>query len=404
MTLRSFIILITIFFFSISSFDQEPNDAAMKDQNRPSSSGITLFLCGDVMTARGLDQVLPHSVDPEIYESYVKDARDYVRLAERKNGPIDQPVSYSYIWGDAIEVWKKTDPALKIINLETSITDHDQPWPGKGINYRMHPENVKVLTAAGIDFCSLANNHLLDWEREGLLETLQTLKDAGIAYAGAGIDLSEAARPAQLKVAQMTVIIFSYGSVTSGVPKNWAANSKRSGLNLLPGYDDKTLYMISNQVKSVKQKGDIVVFSIHWGSNWGYDIPGHQRDFAHRLIDHAGVDIVHGHSSHHPRGLEVYKDKLIIYGAGDFINDYEGISGYENYRDDLTLMYFPTIDPSDGTLVSMLLVPMQIKKFRLYHASASDTRWLLNMLNREGKKLGTGVTLYEDHYFSLYWD
>ena len=398
------IILIIIGFIYIFSLDSETNKITMKDHNRPASSGITLFLCGDVMTGRGLDQVLPHSVDPVIYESYVEDARDYVLLAERKNGPISQPVSYSYIWGDAIEVWNKIDPAFKIINLETSITTHDQPWQKKGINYRMHPENIKVLTTAGIDFCSLANNHILDWGREGLLETLQTLKNAGIACAGAGIDLSEASRPAQLKVAQTRVIIFAYGSVTSGVPKNWAATSKNSGLNLLPGQDEEALNMISKQVKSINQDVDIVVFSVHWGSNWGYYIPDHQRNFAHRLIDHAGVDIVYGHSSHHPRGIEVYKDKLIIYGAGDFINDYEGISGYENYRDDLTLMYFPSIDPSNGTLISMIMVPMQIKKFRLKHTSVSDTRWFLNMMNREGRKLGTGVTLNEDGYFSLYWD
>lgn len=404
MTFRSLIILISIIFLSLSSFDQTPNEITMKDQSRSSSSNITLFLCGDVMTGRGLDQVLPHSVDPEIYESYVKDARDYVLLAERVNGPINQPVSYSYIWGDAMEVWNKIDPALKIVNLETSITTHDQSWPGKGINYRMHPGNIKVFTSAGIDFCSLANNHLLDWGREGLIETLQTLEDAGIAYAGAGINLSEAGRPAKLIEGQTRVIIFAYGSVTSGVPKNWAATSGNPGVNLLPGQDDKALNMIGQQVKSIKQTGDIVVFSIHWGGNWGYDIPGHQRDFAHRLIDHAGVDIVHGHSSHHPRGIEVYSDKLIIYGAGDFINDYEGISGYESYRDDLTLMYFPTIDPSDGTLVSMILVPMQIKKFRLNHTSGSDARWFINMLNREGQKLGTSVVLNKNGYLSLQWD
>ena len=404
MTFRSFSILISIIFLSLSAFNQEPNEITMKDQSRSSSSGITLFLCGDVMTGRGVDQVLPHRVDPTIYESYVKDARDYVLLAERVNGAINKPVSYAYIWGDAINIWEQMNPAVKIINLETSITTHNRPWPGKGINYRMHPENIKVLTYAGIDFCSLANNHLLDWGREGLLETMQTLKDADIAYAGAGITLAEAGKPALLKVEQTRVIIFAYGSVTSGVPRSWAATSNNSGVNLLPGQDDKALDMIGKQVKSIKQKGDVVVFSIHWGGNWGYDIPGYQRDFAHRLIDYAGVDIVHGHSSHHPRGIEVYKDKLIIYGAGDFINDYEGISGYENYRDDLTLMYFPTIDPSDGTLVSMILVPMQIKKFRLNHVSGSDARWLLDMLNREGQKLGNSVTLNEDGYFSVRWD
>jgi len=404
MTIRSFVILIAIIFLFLSSVDQELNDKAMKDQNRPTSSVVTFFLCGDVMTGRGLDQVFPNSVDPGIYESYVKDARDYVRLAEKENGPIDEPVSYSYIWGDAIEVWEQIKPAFKIINLETSITSHEIPWHGKGINYRMHPKNIQVLTSAGIDFCSLANNHILDWSREGLLETLQTLKDADIAYAGAGIDLSEACRPAQLKMVQSKVNIFAFGSVTSGIPKSWAATSKSSGLNLLPDQDDEALNIISKQVKSIKQPGDIVVLSVHWGSNWGYDILDYQRNFAHWLIDNSSVDIVYGHSSHHPRGIEVYKDKLILYGAGDFINDYEGISGYEQYRDDLTLMYFPSIDPSNGTLVSMIMVPMQIRNFRLNYASVSDAGWLLNILNREGRKLGSSVTFNKDHYFSLHWD
>ena len=75
-----------------------------------------------------------------------------------------------------------------------------------------------------------------------------------------------------------------------------------------------------------------MVASVHWGSNWGYDIPREQTVFAHRLIDEAGVDIIHGHSSHHVRAIEVYKDRLILYGCGDFLNDYEGISGYEEFR------------------------------------------------------------------------
>jgi len=397
-------ILIALVLLFHSTPYQELIDKAMKDQDRSLSSGITLFLCGDVMTGRGIDQILPNSVNPGIYESYVKDARVYVRLAETKNGPVRQPVSYSYIWGDAIKIWEQLKPAFKIINLETSITTHDQPWPGKGINYRMHPENIKVLTSAGIDFCSLANNHILDWDYEGLRETLQVLKNAGIAYAGAGINLNEAGKPVQLKIEHSEVIIFAFGSSISGVPENWAATAKRSGVNLLHIQDNEALIRIRDQVKSVKKSGNIVVFSIHWGDNWGYDIPDRQRYVAHWLIDNASVDIIHGHSSHHPRGIEVYKDKLIIYGAGDFINDYEGISGYEHYRDDLTLMYFPTIDPSNGRLISMRIVPMQIKNLRLNQTSYPDTEWLFNMLNREGRILGTSVSLIENRYFTLHWD
>jgi Putative enzyme of poly-gamma-glutamate biosynthesis (capsule formation) len=82
----------------------------------------------------------------------------------------------------------------------------------------------------------------------------------------------------------------------------------------------------------VKQQGDIVVASIHWGGNWDYKVPREQREFAHKLIDEAGVDVIHGHSSHHIKGIEVYRGKLIMYGCSDLLNDYEGISGlYEDF-------------------------------------------------------------------------
>src|SRR5713226_1537518 len=143
------------------------------------AEAICLFLCGDVMTGRGIDQVLPHPGNPVLYESYVRDARDYVQLAERVNGPIPRPVDLEYIWGDALEELQRAGTDLRIINLETSITRSGSPWPNKGIHYRMHPLNVGCITAAGVDCCCLANNHVLDWGYEGLEETLQTLDREG---------------------------------------------------------------------------------------------------------------------------------------------------------------------------------------------------------------------------------
>ncbi len=84
------------------------------------SNLITIFLCGDVMTGRGVDQVLPHPSDPRIYESYMGSAVEYVELAEVANGLIHKPVSFSYIWGDALEAFQRVMPDVRIINLETS--------------------------------------------------------------------------------------------------------------------------------------------------------------------------------------------------------------------------------------------------------------------------------------------
>lgn len=123
---------------------------------------LRLFLAGDVMTGRGIDQILSHPVDPRLYESWVTSAEDYVRLAERRSGPIPRGVDDSYIWGDLLGELQRRRCDLRIINLETAITTAATPAP-KGINYRMNPANVGVLTAARIDACTLANNHVLDW-------------------------------------------------------------------------------------------------------------------------------------------------------------------------------------------------------------------------------------------------
>jgi poly-gamma-glutamate synthesis protein (capsule biosynthesis protein) len=393
-----------IVFILISSL-AEPvfsGEAAMKDQ---ASHPINIFMCGDVMTGRGIDQVLPHPGDPAIHEPYVKNAGVYVEIAEKANGPIQQPVNCSYIWGDALEEMDRKAPDLRIINLETSVTKSNDYWSDKTIHYRMHPDNIKCMAAFRVDFFSLANNHILDWGYSGLTETLETLEKINVKKAGAGQDLQEAETPAVMTVkGKGRVIVFSYGMKTSGIPLSWAASEDIPGVNLLKDTSDKTLQHIKEKVSSVKQKGDIVVASIHWGGNWGYNIPENQTDFAHKLIDDAGIDVIHGHSSHHVKGIEVYKGKLILYGSGDFLNDYEGITGYEYFRDDLGLMYFAAIDPLTGNLVSLEMTPTQIKNFKINRASRNDALWLRNILNREGEKLGTRVKLNKDNTLTLQHD
>jgi poly-gamma-glutamate capsule biosynthesis protein CapA/YwtB (metallophosphatase superfamily) len=390
---------------------QQNHATAMHTQNTKNNSSnssnqqlITLFLCGDVMTGRGIDQVLPYPSQPEIYEHYVLDARSYVELAEERNGPITKPVSFPYIWGDALTEFERVSPDLRIINLETSVTRSNHYWKGKGINYRMHPDNIPCLTAANIDGCTLANNHVLDWGHAGLKETLATLKQAHIKTAGAGANAKEAQTPALFEIpGKGRVILFSFGDKSSGLPYDWKASENKAGVNMLNDLSKKTVRQIANQVNAVKGKNDIVIASIHWGGNWGYNIPNEHTRFAHDLIDNANVDVVHGHSSHHPKGIEVYRNKPIIYGCGDFINDYEGISGYEQYRDDLSLMYFITLNTLTGELVRFQLVPTQIKQFRVNYATHRDTIWLADMLNREGKKLNTKIKLNDDKTMTVHW-
>jgi poly-gamma-glutamate synthesis protein (capsule biosynthesis protein) len=383
-----------------------PALAVNQVSNDPSSDSnlVTVFMCGDVMTGRGIDQVLPHPSDPRIYEPYMQSARGYVELAERANGPIPSPVGFSYVWGDALKELQRVAPDVRVVNLETGVTKSDD-WAAKGINYRMHPENVPCITAAKIDCCVLANNHILDWGYAGLAETLETLRNADVETAGAGRNIEEAEAPAIMEVAGgRRVIVFAFGSTTSGIPRAWAAAHDKPGVNILRSLSDKTVRSVASKVQAVKHPGDIVLASIHWGENWGYSIPREQRAFAHKLLDDAGVDAVHGHSSHHAKGIEVYKDKPILYGCGDFLTDYEGIKGYEKFRGDLVLMYFVTMDPSTGKLDRFEMTPLQIKRFRLNHVSRNDAQWLRDTLSREGEKLGTRVEMTADNSLTLRWE
>jgi len=354
---------------------------------------VRLFLGGDVMLGRGVDQILPHPGDPTLYERSIRDARGYVELAEAANGPIAWPVDYSWPWGDALEVLDNFDPDVRLVNLETSITRSGDFALDKGIHYRMSPDNLPVLSAARLDVCSLANNHILDFGITGLEETLDALNRAGIAAAGAG--RSGPIGPAVVEASGGRVVVLSFGTTSSGVPAAWAATVDRPGIALLPDLSDRTAAAVTAEVSRVKRAGDVVVVSVHWGPNWGYDVTTKQVRFAHRLIE-GGVDVVHGHSSHHPQPIEAYHDRLILYGCGDLIDDYEGIRGYEQYRDDLRLLYLATVEP--GRLTSLRMAPMQAHRMRLRPAPPADREWLCHILNRIST---TRITLAQDGLLTL---
>lgn len=352
---------------------------------------MTLFLCGDVMTARGIDQILAHPGPPHLYEAFVKSAYGYVELAERRSGKIPIPVDDATIWGDALAVLEDIRPQARIINLETAVTASETAWPGKGIHYRMHPANIGALAAVKPDCCVLANNHVLDWGRPGLIETLDVLRAAGLRCAGAGSNREEAIAPAVIDLAEGSrVLVFAWAVASSGVPAEWAATDQLSGVAWLPDLWSGGIEAILAAVDAYERSGDVIVVSLHWGPNWGYDVPEDERRFARQLVD-GGVDLVHGHSSHHPKGIEVHRDRLILYGCGDFLNDYEGIGGYQSYRPDLALMYFPTLAATDGRLLELSLVPTRIRRLSVTLAADDEIQWLQAMLNREGSRFGTTV-------------
>jgi poly-gamma-glutamate synthesis protein (capsule biosynthesis protein) len=280
-------------------------------------------------------------------------------------------------------------PDVRLLNLETSITADGEFARGKGVHYRMHPDNVGCLAAVRPDVCALANNHVLDFGYQGLTDTLRTLEGVGIHSAGAGLDLSTAERPA---IAGHVVIV-SCGMGSSGIPRAWAATGRRAGVAFVPDLTNRSADAVADRALAAKGSRDAAVVSVHWGSNWGYDVDAAQISFAHRLID-SGIDVVHGHSSHHTRPIEVYRGRLIMYGCGDTIDDYEGISSYESFRHELRLLYFASMDAESDTLLRM--VPMRMRRMRLERAPADDADWLRASVTEMSSRFGTRIETAPD--------
>ncbi|HZS34317.1 MAG TPA: CapA family protein [Methylomirabilota bacterium] len=360
---------------------------------------VSLALAGDVMTGRGIDQILRSPSPPAIFEPVVRDAREYVALAEAANGPIPRGVGDAYPWGDALPFLVRS--AARIVNLETAVTRSERA-ARKTINYRMHPANVGCLAVAGIDVCGLANNHALDYGEAGLVETLDTLASAGIQVAGAGRTREEAWRPARVALGDGgAVLVSAVAARTSGVPADWGAAPDRPGLAVLPDLSGATAARLLEALTPARRPGDILVVSIHWGGNWGHAVAPEERAFAHRLID-GGADVVHGHSAHHPRPIEVHAGRLALYGCGDFVNDYEGIGGHEAYRGELRLLYLPALD-ADGALAGLRMLPFRARRFRLARADPADAEWLAWTLSRVSAPFGSRIDVAPDGCLELRW-
>lgn len=348
------------------------------------ASRLRLVLAGDLMLGRGIDQCLAHHNAPGLQEPWVRDARHYVALAERRHGPIITPLAPSAPWGEALALLEALQPDLRLVNLELAITCSDHPWPGKAVHYRMHPANVDCLQAAGIDACCLANNHVLDWGLNGLAETLRSLRLAGIASVGAGLSLHQAQGPARLPLADGSrLLLFAWALASSGVPADWGARLDRPGVALLPAIDAGIAKWLAHCIRRQRRRGDRVVVSLHWGGNWVEQVPEAHRWLAHQLIDLAGVDVVFGHSSHHPLPLEIHAGRLILYGCGDLINDYEGLPPHGPWRSDLVLLHVLDLDAGSGALLRLALHPYQLRRFQLTTPTQADRQLLWRQMGLE---------------------
>ncbi|MFX1821378.1 CapA family protein [Pseudarthrobacter sp. CC4] len=289
-----------------------------------------------------------------------------------------QTVAPAYPWGDTLPVLRRAD--LRIANLECVLADGGKPAPGKVFTFRTDLKNVRSLLLAQIDLVSLANNHVLDYGTDALQEMLPTLDRHGILHAGAGTDLTSAARPAVCRVGGTAV---GFVAFTDNQPE-WEAAPGTPGVYYVPvTTHGQRVDQLLALLRRAKARVQLLIVSAHWGGNWGSDAPPEHRALARQLVE-AGADVVFGHSPHVFRGVEVYRGRPIIYSAGDFVDDY-AVDPEE--RNDLSFIFLMETD--GGTPRALRLFPTIIAGFRVRLAvrSARDTA---DRMARLCGDLGTG--------------
>lgn len=362
---------------------------------------ITLCLCGDVMTAHGIDPLLPASDEEGTDARSLRSALEYVREAEA-HAPLPRPVCFEYPWGDVLALLKREQPDLRLVNLEACITARGGTSAHR-LNARMPPQHLPTLAALGVDGAVLANPHALECGPDGLHDTLASLRQAGIAGIGAGHDRAEAEQEVQwLLPGKARVRLFAFGHASGGLSAQWAANETTPGISWLEALDQHAVERLARRIRASRSEGDIVLVALHWGGDCGDEVSAEQRRFARALIDEAGVDLVWGNASRHPRPIEVYRDRLILYGVGKFHKNPAGSSSHESARPDLAALYLPRLC-ADGRLAELRLWPLRVHLFRLKRASASDCHWLARALDQSCSHHGTGLEPLHDGSLRLYW-
>jgi len=339
---------------------------ATPSEARPTDAepGISIALAGDVMLGRLVGEAIDET------------------------GP-------AFPWGGMLPELRAPD--LFLINMEFVLTAHTDPWRNGGYKafyFRADPSAVEALQEAGVDFASTANNHAMDFQETGLLETIRVLDEAGIAHAGSGSDVDEARSPAVLSADGLKVAVLSWADY----PVEWAATEDSPGINFtrVP-VSSEGFAAIERAIHAAREAADFVVFSIHWGPNWRVRPPQGFRQFAHAVVD-AGADVFWGHSAHIVQGVEFYGGKPILYDTGDFVDDY---AVNPDMRNDLSALFVLHVPADQARVDRVEVMPVKIENMQVNHSGGKDREWFVERLGGLCAEMGTELVAEERRLFLL---
>lgn len=288
------------------------------------------------------------------------------------------------LWGDILPVMLGAD--CRLINLECVISSRGEAWhpSTKAFHFRAHPRALDVLRAAEIDGVTLANNHVLDYGPDALLDCMNLLDRAGIKRTGAGVTLEEALAPAIVAVPEGRVAVIA---LTDNEPE-WEATTKKPGVHYVACNDGGLVApyrsRLANRLRSARRQAELVIVAAHVGPNWGAPSRAMQA-LAHELLD-MGADLYWGHSNHTPQGIELYRGKAILYSAGDFVDDYMVDSGERN---DLSFLF--VLEVQRNRIRQVLLHPIRIEDCRVRKANEGERLILFRTMQAKCATFGTRI-------------
>lgn len=329
-----------------------PREQARLSASEPrKTKPLELLLLGDCMLGRLVNEVL-------------------------ENAPPEYP------WGDTLPILHSAD--WRLCNLECVISDRGTPWPAypKAFHFRSAAKNIAVLKTAEINAVSLANNHVLDYGYDAMFEMLEILDRAGVVHSGAGMNLVQASGLATAEVAGRKIGLLAF---TDNEP-DWEATKDWPGVFYVPtNFNDSRVSRLLDLIREQREAVDFLIISAHWGSNWGYTPPKDHVAMAHALVD-AGADLVFGHSSHVFRGIEFYQGRPILYGAGDFVDDY---AVDKTERNDQAFIY--VVDAEERISQSLRLYPTLIRGCRSSRAEGVYALIVADKMKALSEAFGTSA-------------
>jgi len=286
------------------------------------------------------------------------------------------------VWDGVLSRLRALDALF--VNLECALSTRGRPWQRtrRSFHFRADPEwAVPALEAAGVDWATLANNHLLDFEEPALLDTLDALSTADIAHSGAGRDERAAWAPTTVTIEDCSV---AFVSATDNTPE-YAAGPDSPGVARTTLDDPTERATLTTAVgDALATDPDLLVASLHWGPNMTTEVFDHHREVGHWLLDR-GVDIVHGHSAHVFKAVEVADDGLLMYDCGDFVDDYAVDAALRNDRSFL----FELTVSDDGGLRELRLVPVEIHNCAVHLARDGVAQWCRDAMCQRSRDFGT---------------